>query len=689
MNTSTERYHASFQQPWFIWLSDSRQNLEQDLREMGFVTVGSSYPQLIHSTQATWWQHRLDQPSQPKKLYRDVRHYSVLRGIVVALDVNDFLTATPESIKLLAAQYRQAILVILKTLNYKIPVQILWLHADTIPGLQMFWMEQFPLVASAPNHHFQSTIFTQGLSTLKPSLQTKEKLAFLQSHEEWQRIQHAFEIFRTGLNTLNPYQAPVEVAGYFIKNRETYRDLLQHCPPVIATRSLKSLGVLVFISTLLFLSMFIAFITEHRSLSMLRHANQHVYLDFEYYRTEKTRIPGIPRWGFRRFATVIRKYHPKNPVNFLEITPRTRPLQALLNDPSSAFYSTQELPDIYTQLGWHYAQDQLPNSQRAEFQEQYQKAWMQFIRSWRWDSTKGLHAFSKIFAMLTIHLKPVFGDDELAWMLNRTKLESLRRLLLNVEKISTLAEWNAAKQQLSTWISSQTQNPGLQSALIDWLSYSFQPKQQTLFQLDQQALQQRWETTLFADYQQHLYPWFPLNPSGSPVAIEDWIDFYSPQHGKLSQFQNQELTPFIQKWSAQGIEVVARALPAWNLSALKGELLIKPVPEIQEIVLKMHRNVARYHNQPEEWLGFTWSLTDPLSRLQLRVVDNENREVLKQEFEGPFSIWQWLASATTQERDEDLIWYQWKLPKHRQPLKIGVKAAWLTHPWVIPKQIIQ
>ena len=428
----------------------------------------------------------------------------------------------------------------------------------------------------------------------------------------------------------------------------------------------------------------------------------------------------------------------------------------LLQSRDSVFVSDKKLPWIYTRPVWHHFNtvklpqlilqanddrwlfnepDESPyhrkiqeETQREEllglYRQDYFAHWVEFIGHIKVRSSKNLKSSVNQIKKLIKHpnqLAQVFDliQEQLSVIPKRFKkpralkfyYSDLSRVIQNPEEFSLVTAKHLLKNdqsnaliqsehQLTQWLQEHYSSPDLQRSLKRWLFSPLNDLGQQILRKASLQLQKRWSQDVYAYYQQKILPYYPMSRHGSDLPVGNFTEFYHLEHGKLAMFIRDPLQTSQGTWHGVGLNILPEAQQQRGLPShqLNFEIIIKPVAQIKEIAFTLNNQSKRYQNQPEEWSEFIWQVDTTPNELTLRVLDNQNRELLKYNFHDAWAIWHWLATADSMELREDVLWAKWKLQKSNRELMIGIRtkkypkneiATLLTQGLPIPETIIQ
>lgn len=301
-----------------------------------------------------------------------------------------------------------------------------------------------------------------------------------------------------------------------------------------------------------------------------------------------------------------------------------------------------------------------------------------------------------------------------------------QQLAKDFERIHSHKEPNKAAWQLSRSIFSTKNHTHNAYVLLNKLSAASPPSLQAwLNSLRQQSLanllhdsrlyiNQQWQQSIYAFYQQHVMGRYPLTKSQQQVSLDNFTRFFAP-NGLLPQFITHYLSPFMhqstQTWHmktflGQRLNLPYKHLLQLQLASfieatyfpknyLQGQLHIRVLStdsSVKSIRLTMGLHTIRLSKMQRATISWPFDQKNNTIILTLLSHNNISNAI---SFTGPFSLWQLFDQAaitTTQHPTQYIAHFN----LHSQAVSLIIDTQQALNPisakvfkhFVLPKQLV-
>lgn len=190
-----------------------------------------------------------------------------------------------------------------------------------------------------------------------------------------------------------------------------------------------------------------------------------------------------------------------------------------------------------------------------------------------------------------------------------------------------------------------------------------------------------WQQDVVEGFQQRAAKAFPNAVAGIDLSLDEFMEWYQPRKGILAKFYHQNIKPFTSRhWLPKAfVADVERLLQRSSHYFLHSQtpqmtfqLMIKPTPGVKHIAFTHGDCHIDYRNHPEEWLECRWQPLHGSQQAALRVVDTNNKELLRLHFDGVWSLWHLLQNADAITLQHQILWARWH--KAHRDIYIGFKT---------------
>lgn len=205
----------------------------------------------------------------------------------------------------------------------------------------------------------------------------------------------------------------------------------------------------------------------------------------------------------------------------------------------------------------------------------------------------------------------------------------------------------------------------------------------TLLNLSSEALQEEWESQVYAQYTADVKGRFPFRQGGEEVSLSSFKQFFDTNEGDLWRFYKEATGPFVtlrggdahhSEWLGTGLEFNQHYLQALKKArqiaratfgqgngqvGFRYALMPEPIPGISESRFVLDDTPLIYRNEPQQWTDQQWTAgrQNSIARIQLRPLGQSY--LVSTQSEGGWSLLRLLHSAQAKqvsENEYELIW---------------------------------
>ncbi len=244
---------------------------------------------------------------------------------------------------------------------------------------------------------------------------------------------------------------------------------------------------------------------------------------------------------------------------------------------------------------------------------------------------------------------------------------------------------------------------------------------QTLVGQVMQSIQQQWQAQVYSYYQNNIANYFPFNPHGDDLSLQQFDDFFKPNSGILWQFINNKLAIFlvrknntwqVRKWLGINPEfdpvflqdlnqatLLAQSVFPNNASSAHVSFRIYPMPTIgiSEITLETAGQLFHYENGPQQWHSLSWPTKTLNPFAQLTAIVASNNQQLSLSTSGAWAIWHLFKKAKISSQNNSNYVLRWRFMEslhHRYSISLllhvrnqDLLKLLLIKPFHLPSQI--
>ncbi len=203
--------------------------------------------------------------------------------------------------------------------------------------------------------------------------------------------------------------------------------------------------------------------------------------------------------------------------------------------------------------------------------------------------------------------------------------------------------------------------------------------------MSRRNLQQSWRNHVYRHYISKIARRFPFSDAAEEVRLADLGDFMAPGGGKLWNFFNTHIRPFLvmrggrwkpRKWLGQGIGFSADFLRSIRAADNLTKVLFSgskqkpglffyvnpvPTPGIQQVVLRINGQSYEYRNYPGEWRRFEWPAANPVAGASLKAVSTENNHHVVLDKRGEWALFHLLKAARLRHQGANVYLTTWRM----------------------------